>query len=181
MPSCTPTGLSLAAMPSTRASPAGRVVRRLGVHQPQALSLASCGSLWSERSLTWVNGWGSVPSDLAAFTVIPRCSPADLVRLWCAHPPSPLRPYLPLLRPVALHQRSDPCGIRLAVQLGHEIVRAKLVEISPPSTSSVVPDPVSTWHTPGYVASPTHSPPVPGIVPALLPYARAGTMTSWLT
>jgi hypothetical protein len=93
--------------------------------------------------------------------VTPRCSPPDLVRLWCRHSSSLLRRRLPLLRPVALHQGSDPCVVRLAVELGHEIVRAQLVEIAPPSTSSVVPDPVTTRDAPGNVASPAHVPPFP--------------------
>jgi hypothetical protein len=35
------------------------------------------------RALTWVNGWAVASSGTVAFTVIPRCSPLDLVRLWC--------------------------------------------------------------------------------------------------
>ena len=100
-----------------------------------------------------------------------RCS----VGLGCFHRASPLFParsgavvvralsstgwgHLPPLRPVALHQRSDSCVVSVAVELGHEIVRTQLVEISPPSTSPVVPDPVTTRHAPGDVASPAHGP-----------------------
>lgn len=132
----------------------------------RTLSLESCGHLKSVRVLTRANCLGSAPWVLPAFTVIPRCSLPDLVHLWCAHASSPIRRHLPLLRPVALHQHSDPCVVCLAVQLRHKIVRTQLVQISPPSMPSVVPDPVSTWYTPGYVASPAHSPSVSGIVPA---------------
>lgn len=48
-----------------------------------ALSLGSCDHLGPVRALTWANGWTSVPPGSVAFTVVPRCSPLDLVRLWC--------------------------------------------------------------------------------------------------
>lgn len=34
-------------------------------------------------ALIWANGRGAASSGRAAFTVTPRCSPLDLVRLWC--------------------------------------------------------------------------------------------------
>ncbi|GGT25436.1 hypothetical protein GCM10010254_52510 [Streptomyces chromofuscus] len=39
-------------------------------------------------ALTWANSLGAAPSVSAAFTVVPRCSPLHLVRLWCGrdHP-----------------------------------------------------------------------------------------------
>lgn len=121
------------------------------------------GRLWA---LTRANGRAGAPSGSATFTVIPRCSPPDLVQLWCGHSSSPLRRRLPVLRPVALHQGSNPCLVRLTVELGQEIVRAQLVEIAPPSTSSVVPDPVTTRDASGNIASPAHIPPFPApIVP----------------
>jgi len=39
-------------------------------------------------------------SGSAVVTVIPCCSPLDLVRLWSASSPSTARRHLPLLRPV---------------------------------------------------------------------------------
>lgn len=35
------------------------------------------------RGMTWANGYGMASLDSPAFTVIPRCSPHYLVRLWC--------------------------------------------------------------------------------------------------
>jgi hypothetical protein len=67
------------------------------------------------------------------------------------------RHYLSLLSSVALHQCDDPRLVRLTVELGQEIVRAQLVEITPPSAASVVPDPVAARHTPGDVASSAHT------------------------
>ena len=52
-------------------------------NRTRTLSLGSCGSLRPGRSLSWANGLDDVPLCLAVFTVIPRCSPPDLVRLWC--------------------------------------------------------------------------------------------------
>lgn len=59
------------------------------------LSLGCCGSLGPDR-------WADLPEWLVrgllrapgAFTVIPRCSPLDLVRLWCGSPrcPTPTDP-----------------------------------------------------------------------------------------
>jgi hypothetical protein len=39
---------------------------------------------WPARALTWANGLGAAPATSPPFTVIPRCSPLDLVRLWCS-------------------------------------------------------------------------------------------------
>lgn len=39
--------------------------------------------------LTWANGSAVASSGSAAITVIPRCSPLDLVRLWCGVVASP--------------------------------------------------------------------------------------------
>ena len=52
-------------------------------NRTRALSLGSCGHLGLVLALTWADGRGVVPSSLAAFPVIPRCSPLLLVRLWC--------------------------------------------------------------------------------------------------
>lgn len=49
----------------------------------EAISLGSCDHLRSVRLLTWWNGHDTASSGPAAFTVVPRCSPLDLVRLWC--------------------------------------------------------------------------------------------------
>lgn len=48
-----------------------------------AIRFGSCGHLSPDSRLTWSDGdvaasWGG-----ATFTVIPRCAPPDLVRLWC--------------------------------------------------------------------------------------------------
>lgn len=51
----------------------------------QDLSSGSCGHLLPGRSLTWAKARGAATTGLAAFTVVPRCSPPDLVRLWCVH------------------------------------------------------------------------------------------------
>lgn len=66
-------------MASTRASCDGGTVAITG-----ALSLGSCGQLEPVRELTWVNDQIGASRAWAAFPVIPRCSPPDLVRLWCA-------------------------------------------------------------------------------------------------
>lgn len=48
-------------------------------------------------ALAWGNGWAVTSSTPGAFTVIPRWSPLDLVRLWCSSgnghstPPSTIR------------------------------------------------------------------------------------------
>lgn len=47
--------------------------------------LESCGQLGPAVALTWSNGQFVVSAVSVAFTVIPRCSPLDLVRLRCAH------------------------------------------------------------------------------------------------
>jgi hypothetical protein len=137
-----------------------------------AISLGNCGHLRWVRALTWMNAHDTVPSALASFTMAPRCSPPDLVRQWCEPSSSPLWRHLPLLRPVTLHQRSNPCVVRLTVQLGHQIVRTQFVEIPPPTTSSVVPDPVTTRRAPSNVASPAHSPPCP---------RHSGLLQCWVT
>lgn len=84
VPRCTPTGLSHAASAVDQSKPrrSGRR-RRLQVRLIQALSLGSCDHLRAARTLTSTNGSGATSSGWAAFTVIPRCSPLDLVRLWC--------------------------------------------------------------------------------------------------
>lgn len=78
--------------------------------------------------------------------------------IWCACGARRLRPVsaLSLLSSAALHQCGDPRLVRLTVELRQEIVRAQLVEITPPSAASVVPDPVAARHTPGDVASSAH-------------------------
>jgi hypothetical protein len=48
-----------------------------------AISLGSCGHLGVLRGLTCANGRVRASSAPLAFTVIPRCSPLNLVRLWC--------------------------------------------------------------------------------------------------
>ncbi|WP_406414893.1 DUF6415 family natural product biosynthesis protein [Streptomyces sp. NBC_01614] len=53
-------------------------------NRTRALSLGSCGHLWPVCALTWPNDLGAALSASSAFTVIPRCPPLDLVRLWCA-------------------------------------------------------------------------------------------------
>jgi hypothetical protein len=45
-----------------------------------AISLGSCDHLRPVCALTWANGLGVASSGRAAFTVIPRCSPLDLLR-----------------------------------------------------------------------------------------------------
>lgn len=50
------------------------------------ISLGSCGHLWHVRALTWGNGCHTASSCPTAFTVVPRCSPLNLVRLWCVLP-----------------------------------------------------------------------------------------------
>lgn len=47
----------------------------------RALSLGSCDHLRPVYALSWANGDTVAPSGEATFTVIPRCSPPDLVRL----------------------------------------------------------------------------------------------------
>jgi hypothetical protein len=94
----------------------------------------------------------------------------NLVRAFVVNAPA-LR-CLPLPRPVALHQEADSRGVRPAVELGQEVVRAQFVEIAPPSTSSVVPDPITTRHAPGHVASPAHTPPAPHFAAASPSNAR---------
>lgn len=47
------------------------------------MTLGSCGHLWAAEALTCANGRRAGPSGSATFTPIPRCSPLDLVRLWC--------------------------------------------------------------------------------------------------
>lgn len=66
-------------VPLTRASPNGCYV----VTVPEGLSLGSCGLLRAVSSLTWVNDRGMDSEGSALFTVVSRCSPLDLVRLWC--------------------------------------------------------------------------------------------------
>jgi hypothetical protein len=48
-----------------------------------AISLGSCGHLRLIGALTWVNGRGLVSFPSVPCPVIPRCSPPDLVPLWC--------------------------------------------------------------------------------------------------
>lgn len=48
-----------------------------------APSLGSCDHLRPDRVLTWANGRAVASSGPDACTVIPRCSPLCLVRLWC--------------------------------------------------------------------------------------------------
>jgi hypothetical protein len=52
----------------------------IGYHALSAISLGSCELLRPVRTLTWANGERAAPSDSAAFTVVPRCSPLVLVR-----------------------------------------------------------------------------------------------------
>ena len=52
------------------------------------LNLGSCDHLEPVQLLTWANGVGVASLVLAAFTVIPRCFPLGLVRLWCDGPSS---------------------------------------------------------------------------------------------
>lgn len=78
-PRYTPTGLSHAAG-AVDQSKTQRLARDIGAG---AISLGSCGHLGLVLALTWADGRGVVPSGLAAFPVIPRCSPLYLVRLWC--------------------------------------------------------------------------------------------------
>ncbi|WP_405559161.1 hypothetical protein OHV08_34935 [Streptomyces canus] len=47
------------------------------------VSLGSCDHLPPIWGLTWPNGRAAASSAALAFTVIPRCSPLELVRLWC--------------------------------------------------------------------------------------------------
>lgn len=54
-----------------------------GLPAEGAISLGSCDHLGSVWMLTWANGWAGASSGSDAFTVIPRCSPLYLVRLWC--------------------------------------------------------------------------------------------------
>lgn len=49
----------------------------------RALSLGSCGHLRLAGLLNWAFTWHRVSSPSVAFTVVPRCSPLYLVRLWC--------------------------------------------------------------------------------------------------
>jgi hypothetical protein len=49
----------------------------------RTLSLGSCEHLRLVRALTWRNGRVAASPGCVAFPVIPRCSPPDLVRLWC--------------------------------------------------------------------------------------------------
>ncbi len=63
-------------------------------NRTRALSSGSCGHLWSVRGLTWGNSLGGTSSDMAAFPVIPRCSPLDLVRLWCGRRVHSMAPLL---------------------------------------------------------------------------------------
>ena len=48
-----------------------------------ALSLGSCEHFQTAGSLTWANSRCATSSGWVVFTVIPRCSPLYLVRLWC--------------------------------------------------------------------------------------------------
>jgi hypothetical protein len=50
----------------------------------RALSLGSCDQLSPNRALICANGRGTALSGAGTFTVAPRCSPPDLVYLWCA-------------------------------------------------------------------------------------------------
>ncbi|MCT9106957.1 hypothetical protein ACFWD7_02910 [Streptomyces mirabilis] len=58
------------------------------VLKSRAISLGSCDHWRAICTLIWANGLGAAPPTSAAFTVVPRCSPLDLVRLWCGreHP-----------------------------------------------------------------------------------------------
>lgn len=64
--------------------------RRLGVsygagdeNRTRALSLGSCGHLRPIGALTWASDCPVALPGSTAFPMIPRCSPLDLVRLWC--------------------------------------------------------------------------------------------------
>jgi hypothetical protein len=59
-----------------------------GRNEPPGHQLGKCGHLRAVLGLTWANGRLVLPLGSAAFTVIPHCSPLDLVRLWYA-PSSP--------------------------------------------------------------------------------------------
>jgi hypothetical protein len=58
-----------------------RSARCTGAHV-DAISLRSCDQLRAACTLTSTNGRGATSSGWVAFTVLPRCSPLDLVRLW---------------------------------------------------------------------------------------------------
>lgn len=45
----------------------------------RAINLGNCGHLLPGWSLTWAKARGAATTGLAAFTVVPRCSPPDLV------------------------------------------------------------------------------------------------------
>ena len=78
MPRRTPTGLTNAAITPTRASRAGRTV---ATPEPAAWEAAI---IWRPvRKLTWANAPIADSFDWTAATVISRCSPLDLARLWC--------------------------------------------------------------------------------------------------
>lgn len=67
-------------VPSTGAGTDGQ---RLTTAAGRALSLGSCDHLWPTRTLTWADARGAASPSSATFTVVPRCSPSNLVRLWC--------------------------------------------------------------------------------------------------
>ena len=49
----------------------------------RAISLGSCDYVRLHRALTCANDSGMASLGSAVVTVVPRCSPLDLVRLWC--------------------------------------------------------------------------------------------------
>lgn len=79
MSRCTPTGLQHAGS-AVNQSKSRRLARDDGA---RAISLGSCEFLESVEALTSVKGRLEAGGD--PLSVIPRCAPSDLVRLWCAH------------------------------------------------------------------------------------------------
>jgi hypothetical protein len=63
---------------------------------------------------------------------------------------------LPLLCPVVLEQGGDPLVVGVVVQLVQEVIRAEIVQVSPPSAALVVPDAVAAWDSSRHVLPSAH-------------------------
>ncbi|MGX1271315.1 hypothetical protein RKD18_004509 [Streptomyces phaeoluteigriseus] len=70
--------------------------------------MGRCGHLGPVGLLNWGFTWHRVSSPSVAFTVVPRCSPLDLVRLWC----TPLSSIPAATLPTSAYARlaAYPCG-----------------------------------------------------------------------
>lgn len=67
-------------------------------------------------------------------------------------------PHSPLKSSVSLEKSGDLVLIPRAVQLLQQLIRAQLVQVTPPTANPVVPDPVAPGNTPRDVAPSAHGP-----------------------